>query len=199
MRKYLFLLLLPVLGFGQFEQYIQEDPLPEVKREGGGGVSVIETGTGFSGFYAIPLKNNWHAGAALEFFFLRDSKEFDYYGFTYNRINNVSLFDLLLTFKKRLFARDMHDSVRPFLLFGAGPIYGINYPENSTDEDVPDPKNQFLWSYSGVAAAGLDADVNDGYFLGFRLQYRHMVFPEKLGERKNQSVFDLHLGMGKRF
>jgi hypothetical protein len=199
MKKYLFLFLFPMLGFAQFEQYIEDDPHPVVKKEGGGGVSVIETGTGFGGFYAIPIRNNWHAGAALEVFILRDSKEFDYFGYTYNRINNVYLFDLLLTFKKRLFARDIHDSVRPYLLFGAGPVYGINYPENSTDEDVPDAKNQFLWSYSAVAAAGLDADVNDGYFLGFRLQYRQIVFPEKLGERKDQSVIDLHLEMGKRF
>jgi len=189
----LIILAIPLIAFGQFEEYLQEDPEPSTERQWGGAFSVIESGSGFGLFYATPLKNFYHIGATLNVFLLRDSKQFEYYYYTFNKKNNVYLFDLMLTAKKRLFAHEIDDQFRPFVAVGAGPVYGMNFPEDKTLKD------QYEWALSAAAATGVDVVVDGGYLFGLRLQYRFMKFPNRLGERTNHSMFDVRIEFGKLF
>ena len=201
-RYYLLILifLLPVLGFSQFEAYLQEDPEPKVEKQWGGAFSVIESGSGFGLFYATPLKNFYHIGATLNLFLLRDTKQFEYYYYTFNKKNNVYLIDLMLTLKKRLMAYEIDDQFRPFMGISLGPVYGMNFPELKTDPVTGERyKNQFRWTLAGSAAAGVDIALDGGYMMGLRLQYRIMKFSAILGERKDHSMFDVRIEFGKLF
>ena len=176
----------------------EEDLLRQEKKEAGVVFTMAETGTGFGGFYAIPFATSFHFGATIDVFFLRDSKEFegvDYYGyyFSVNKVNNVYLFDAMLTLKKRFFAEDLHESFRPFLSGGIGPVYGMNFPEV---DQLPDQK---AFTFGGFVGAGTDISMDNKFFASIRVQYRFLPFSSYLGEKKNHSMAELRIELGKRF
>lgn len=189
----IFILLIPLHTFAQIEKYLQEDPEPTIMQQGGIAFSVVESGTGVGGFYALPLKGFMHAGINFNVFFLRDSKQFEYYYWTYNKENNVYLFDLMLTLKKRLMPYEIDDNFRPFIAVGIGPVYGMNFPE---DKNL---KDQYEWAVNAAGAGGVDIVINKNYIFGLRLQYRYMKFNNSLGERQNHSMFDVRIELGKQF
>ncbi|MEJ2053524.1 MAG: hypothetical protein P8X42_06350 [Calditrichaceae bacterium] len=197
----LFLILsLPALLFAQYEEYLQEDSEPSVEKEWGGAFSVVESGSGLGLFYAVPLKNFYHVGLTFNAFMLRDNKQYEYYdpyyGYYTNRQNNVYIFDLMVTLKKRLLAYSVDDQFRPFVAISAGPVFGMNFPE-AINTKIND--NQYEWSPSGAVAAGVDIALEGNYMIGLRLQYRFMKFTGQLGERQDHSMFDVRLEFGKLF
>lgn len=191
------IVIIPSLALCQFEEYVQDDPEPMVQPQGGVAFSVVESGTGLGGFYMWPVKNFWHLGATMNFFMIRDSKQFEYadyyYSYIFNKKNNVYLIDLLFSVKKRFFAHDIDNSLQPYLSFSAGPVYGMNFPESKELHD------QYRWALSGAAAAGVDVALEGNMLFGFRLQYRFMKFNKILGERQNHSMFDVRIELGKFF
>ena len=193
----LLLLTIPLHVFGQYEKYLQKDPEPTEQAQTGAAFSVIENGTGVGGFYEMPVGWFTNLGAELNFFFLRDSKQVDYidpyYGYhmTIGRENNVYLFELMLTLKKRLFAREIDDNFRPFIAVGAGPVYGMNFPEKKSF-----PK-QYRWTFNGAASAGVDIAMRGDYLFGISLQYRYMKFNGTLGETSDHSTMDIRIELGK--
>jgi hypothetical protein len=201
MKVYIFILtliLIPLQIYCQFEQYVQEDTEPKSQPQAGIAFSVVESGTGLGGFYARPFNNFWNIGATINFFMIRDSKQYEYadyyYGYyTVNKKNNVYLIDLLFSVKKRLFAEEIDNSLQPFLAISLGPVYGMNFPEQ---EGLPD---QYRWALSGAGAAGIDVALEGNTLIGMRLQYRYMKFDAKLGERSDHSMFDVRLEIGKLF
>jgi hypothetical protein len=160
---------------------------------------MAESGSGAGAFFSLPFGTLFHAGIALDALFLRDSKQFEYidpyYGYTYqmNKINNVYIFDMQFTVKRRLFAEDLDDSFRPFLTGGIGPVFGMNFPE---DDSLPD---QYEWSFGGFVGGGADITFDKKYFVGIRGQYRIIPFSKRLGETKNHTMFELRIELGKRF
>lgn len=193
----LFIIMLPLSGFAQYEKYLQKDPEPTDQPQTGVAFSVIENGTGVGGFYELPLGGFTHLGATFNFFFLRDSKQIDYYDpysnypMTYGKKNNVYLFDLMFSIKKRLFEHEIDNSFRPFLSLGAGPVYGINFPESKLLQ------NQYRWAFNAALAAGVDIAMRNDYLFGIRLQYRFMKFNAVLGEQRDHSTLDLRIELGK--
>jgi len=111
------------------------------------------------------------------------------------------MFDILFSLKKRLFTHALDNSIRPFVGVQAGPVYAMNFPEKYLDEnnEIVKRKNQYMWTMSGMGEVGIDADVNPQNFMAIRFQYRIIPFASKLGERKNQSTFDIRLEVGQRF
>jgi hypothetical protein len=177
--------------------YDEDDLLRQAKTEAGIVFTMAETGTGFGAFYALPFGDIFHVGATIDAYFLRDSKEFqymDYYGryFSANDVNNVYIFDVMITLKRRLFANDMHDSFRPFITGGFGPVYGYNSPE---DDRLP---NQEEFTFGGFLGAGADISVDKKFFISIRGQYRFLPFSKRLGETNNHSMFELRFEIGKR-
>jgi hypothetical protein len=196
--------ILPFTLTGQMEKYIEEDPPPVVKYHRGLVYNLMETGSGLGLFYEVPFPDYYHLGLAFDFLMIRDNSQLDgvdYYGRPYSigKENNVFLFDLMGTVKKRLFTSELDDSFRPFILASFGPVYGMNFPEYPTDIYQNKTRKQFAWSLAGTIGIGLDADVEGGYFFGFRTQYRIMPFPEKIGETKNHSMIDIRFEVGQRF
>ena len=172
--------------------------LKQAKTEAGLVFTMAETGSGFGVVYAFPIGSIFHLGASIDAFFLRDSKQFEYIGYdglprSVNNVNNVYIFDAMITLKRRLFAEDMHDSFRPFISGGFGPVFGFNNPE---DERIP---NQEEWTFGGFVGAGVDVSVDKKFFVSIRAQYRVLPFSQRLGERSNHSMFELRFELGKRF
>lgn len=193
--------ILPIQGIAQYEQYLQKEEDPTAMRQFGAAFSVLETGTGIGVFYEIPLPGFFHIGATTNFYFLRDSKQVDYIDpyynlpVTYNKKNNAYLIDLLFSIKKRLFAYTIDDNFQPYISVSAGPVYGMNFPE----EDGEEHPDEFGWAISGMGAAGVNAVVDNVYIFGIRLQYRYMKFNQRIGEKQDHSTFDLRIELGKRF
>jgi len=176
----------------------EDDYLKQAKTEAGFVFTMAETGSGFGAFFALPFGSIFHAGVALDGFFIRDSKQIeyvDYYGYmrSINDINDVYIFDIMITLKRRLFAEDMHDSFRPFITGGFGPVYGMNFPK------VDRLPNQEEFSFGGFVGAGADISVDKKFFISVRAQYRLLPFTKPLGETSNHSMFELRFELGKRF
>jgi len=168
------------------------------KKEAGFVFSMAETGTGFGAFIVWPFSQVYHAGVTFDAFFIRDSRQFeyvDYYGnfYSINDVNNVYLFDLMITIKRRFFAEDMDDSFRPFLSAGFGPIFGMNFPE------VDELENQYGWTAAGFVGGGVDISVDVKYIVSIKAQYRIVPFSKILGETSNHSMFELRFELGRRF
>ena len=73
-----------------------------------------------------------------------------------NKINNVYIFDLQMTLKRRLFAEDLDDSFRPFISGGFGPVFGMNFPE---DESL---KDQYEWSFPTPLSPVTNTEISVG-------------------------------------
>lgn len=193
------LLFLPALVLAQFEQYIQQDPEPTAQAQFGGAFSILESGSGIGGFYELPLPGFMSAGVAGHFYIMRDNGQvtindpYTGYPVELGKKNNVFLFDLGLTLKKRLFTYEIDDQFRPFVSAAVGPVYGMNFPESSQAKD------QYSWAVSGALAAGVDILLDTGYMMGFQLQYRFMNFQKQLGEinQGNYNTLDMRIEIGK--
>lgn len=196
---FLFLIIMPFSVFAQYEKYLLKDPEPKVYKQGGVAFSVVELGTGIGGFYSVPLKHFWHVGISSDFFLLRDENQIDIIDpwtgipVTINKENNAYVLDLMFSLKKRLLARKIDDSLRPFLAAGAGPMYGINFPIDKKKKD------EYRWAWSVFGAAGVDIALESMYFLGLRLQYRVIKFNQTFTGKKDHSTFDIRLEIGKFF
>lgn len=196
------IICLPVYGFCQFEEYLQDDPEPKIEKQWGGAFSVLESGSGLGVFYAKPLKHFIHIGLSFDAFMLRDSEQYEYYSYYYNQYvtgnkkNNVYIFDLLFTAKKRLLAYSVDDQFRPFIAISTGPVFGMNFPEEDNEEN---PKNEYEWALNAAIAAGVDVAMDGNYMIGLRLQYRFMKFTGTLGERQDHSMLDVRIEFGKLF
>lgn len=175
-------------------------------RYAGFSFTMAETGSGVGGIMAWPIMYNTHLGINLGAYFLRDKDEFTYIDpyyysapITVNKENNVYLFDFMVSIKRRFFANDLDESLRPFLSAGVGPYYGMNFPEYSRDLQGNKTIDQFAWALGGFAGAGVDVDASANYFISIRAQYRIIPFQEYIGERKNHSMFELRFEVGNRY
>ena len=196
-------LLVPVLCFGQFEEYIEKDPEPLSMTHRGGVFSIMETGSGLGGFYEIPIQNFMHITYTLNAIMIRDKNQIDSYDpitgnpRTYNKKNSVFLFDLMISLKKRLFPRSFDDSFRPYIIGAVGPVYGVNFQVNDfNNEELPTIDG---WVISWSLGLGIDVDLNEGIYGGLRTQYRFMPFDKKIGETKDHSMIDIRFEIGQRF
>ncbi|HED10734.1 MAG TPA: hypothetical protein ENJ10_08595 [Caldithrix abyssi] len=198
-------LMIPLMLQAQkLEDLVEKDPEPVIKKQRGLAYSLVETGSGLGGFYEVPMDNILpflHVGAAFDILLIRDKTQFEYYDPYYGYIsigknNNVFLLDLMVTAKYRLFPYDFADQFRPFITAGAGPVFGMNFPETATDVPL---KNQYLWAPGALIGFGIDAGDEGKTYFGFRFQYRFMPFSEKLGERQDHSMVDIRLELGQRF
>lgn len=175
------------------------------KRNVGFAFSMAETGTGLGAYIAWPIFHNTHLGMSLGAYFIRDAGEYPYYDYYYGRYitvgkeNNVYLFDFMVTMKRRFFESDLDPSLRPFLVGGVGPYYGMNFPEFDLDPQGNKNYDQYSWALGGFFGMGVDIDASDNYFVSIRFQYRVIPFVEKIGERKNHSMFEIRLEIGSMY
>lgn len=202
----LLLLSIPLFSFAQFEQYIEEDPKPTILKHWGGAFSLLETGSGMGFYYEKPVPYFMHLGLVLDGFMLRDKNEVQVYNpinpsvpVTLGKVNNAFIFSLMASVKKRVLEDVFDDSARPFFYAAAGPVFGMNFPEYETDSKGDKLKDQFRWTVGGVIGAGVDFTVENNLFFGFKTQYRFLPFFDTLAERKDHSMIDIRLEIGKRF
>jgi hypothetical protein len=200
----IFIVLIGLLSIcsAQPELVTEETLKLKHKRQAGVVLAMAETGSGIGGFMVWPVFGNFHIGPTIDFFFLRDSRQIDYYDPYYNipvsygKENNAYLLDLLITVKRRFFRDSLDDSFRPFITGAAGFIYGMNFPE-----DIPDfpRRDEFSLTFGGFFGAGVDICVGARNLVSVRAQYRVMPFTTRIGETSNHSMFELRFEIGQRF
>ena len=204
--RYIFIVLaLTLFSLNLYAQPLDNESEYDM-RYAGFSFTMAETGSGIGGMMAWPTFKDTHLGISLEGYFLRDSDEYTFYDpyyYTYpitvNKENNVYLLDFMLSLKRRFFASDLDESLRPFLSAGVGPYYGMNFPEYSRDLEGNKTVDQYAWALGGYVGAGVDVDASTNYFISIRAQYRIIPFVEYIGERKNHSMFELRFEIGNRY
>jgi hypothetical protein len=193
----LLLIISAGLCFAQAQNETDDIESIKHKRQAGFALTMAETGSGIGGFMVWPMNDDFHIGPMLNFYFLRDSRQLDFYDpyfgvpISINKENNVYLLDFLITIKRRFFKDDLDDSFRPFLTAALGAVYGMNFPEFS--EDLDD------LTYGGFIGAGADICIGARNLVSIRAQYRIMPFAEKIGETSDHSMFELRFEIGQRF
>ena len=199
---YIIILALSVLPLQMYSKVDEYESLPTHKNERGFSFSLASAGMGLGGFYRFALANFIHVGVDLEFFILRDEKEFEFVdpfgnAFKINDVNRFFTIPLNIELKKRLFANDIEDNFRPHLMAQAGLIYGMNFPrELYIDEKVVQPDNEFQFSYNLLIGFGVDVETRENFFFTIRPQYRYVFFPEKIAGKRNHSAFEIKMEIG---
>lgn len=159
--------------------------------------SLAMSGFGIGGFYRKALGSYTYLGVDLNFFLMRDDKEYEYYDYIYgsvkaNDINRLFFIPLNLEFKKRLFANDIEDSFRPHFIVQGGVIYAMNFPK------IDELKNEYQFSYNFVFGFGIDITNKEKYFITIRPQYRVVFFSHDIAQKKNHSNFEIMVEIGGR-
>lgn len=179
--------------------YSQDEPESPIvhKDELGLNFELAMSGLGVGGFYRKAISGYSYLGVNLNFFVMRDEKEFEYYDvYGYpakaNDINRLFFIPLNLEFKKRLFVEDIEDNFRPNFVIQGGIIYGMNFPR------LEGLKNESAFSYNFVIGIGADITNRDKYFISIRPQYRIIYFPEEIAQKKNHSNFEIKVELGGR-
>jgi len=203
-KKFLYILLAFIFITVNVSAQLENSSDEYATRNAGFSFTMAEAGSGLGGFYDWPILTDTHLGVSLGAYFLRDKNQIsyqDYYGYyyEYGKENNVYLFDFMVSLKRRFFASDLDKSLRPFLVGGIGPYYGMNYPEYDTDLAGNLTKDEFAWALGGYVGAGVDIDASANFYLGIRFNYRVIPFTERIGERKNHSMIELRFEIGNRY
>ncbi len=187
------------------------DAPPTHMKERAFSFSLSTSGLGLGGTYRFPLPSYSHIGFNLEFFILRDDKEFEYYNQLYNistKINNVNRFFIVpanVELKKRLFTNTIEDNFRPHLMVQAGAVFGMNFPREDAitlgeaeGGNIP-TDNQYQVTYNAVFGFGVDVSTRKNYFVTIRPQYRLTFFQDEIAGDKNHSAFEIKFEIGGQY
>ncbi|MEJ2536162.1 MAG: hypothetical protein P8048_03770 [Calditrichia bacterium] len=203
-----FLVLFPLSIFAQYDEM-----QPMHSNEYGAGFTIAMSGFGLGGFYRIALPNFYYIGAQLDFFMMRDEKEFTYYNpytgypIELNKFNRLFFIPFNLEFKKRFFQNSIDESFRPYLVALSGVTFGMNFPRDNNieysqlppDEQARIPRsNEYRITYSFAIGVGVDFTTNENFYFSIRPQYRFNYFPKSIAGKENHSNFEIRLEMGKR-
>ncbi len=195
----LLLLLIPISLFAQYE-----DTEPLHGDEYGAGITVAMSGFGLGGFYRFSLPNYFFVGGNVDFYMMRDPKEFTYYDYYYgpvelNKTNRLFLIPVSVELKKRLFTDTIEDNFRPYVIGLAGATFGMNFPKNnSSDPNAVHRDNEFGLTFDFAIGTGIDFTTSQDYFISIRPQYRFIYFPTAIANQKNHSNFEIRIELGKR-
>lgn len=209
MRSFIlfFLLLIPLYSFAQYD-----DLQPKHADEYGAGITIAMSGFGLGGFYRIALPNFYYIGANLDFYMLRDEKEFSYYDPYFgpieaNKFNRLFLIPLNIEFKKRFFQNSIDEGFRPYVIALSGLTFGMNFPRNNNfefsllppEEQKRFPReNEYRFTFSFAIGAGVDFTTSDNFYFSIRPQYRFNHFAKSIAGKENHSSFEIRLELGKR-
>jgi hypothetical protein len=198
-RKFLLFLPLLLIGLYPFQEYSQVYTSKVTHRdEVGGGFIVAMSGIGFGGFFRKAIFGFSYFGVNVNFFLMRDDKEFEYIdpitGFPAqaNKVNRLFYIPVNLEFKKRLFANSIEDNFRPYFTLQGGIIYGMNFPKEEALE------NQFEFGYNFLIGFGVDVRSNDNAFFSIRPEFRFINFKNAIAGKKDHSTFEIQIEIGGR-
>ncbi len=205
----IFLLTFSVFSEGR-AQYIEREPLHG--NEYGAGITIAMSGIGLGGFYRFALPSYIHVGAELDFYIMRDQKEFTYYDYYFgyprqvNSFNRLFIVPMSVELKKRLFQNSVEDDFRPYLIGTGGVTFAMNFPKNDEEfsflpeeEQQRLPRNdEYRFSFNFGIGMGIDITSNSSFFISIRPQYRFIYFPKSIAGENNHSTFEIRLELGKR-
>ena len=204
MRK--FLLLLVFLSVGLWAQNNRNYQ----GKQYGFGFSLAESGAAVSGYYRLPLADNWVTGLVLEYHIMRDEKQIDVpnpinpeYTQSYNKKNNLYYLSLYAEVKKRFFGDIVDDGLRPYWVFGGGAMYGLNYPEPRVEYDegtdnyyVVTPPDEFEFGVQAHIGFGVDISAGKDFTLTIRPQYKFIYFENPVAEKQDHSTVEVRFEFG---
>jgi hypothetical protein len=189
-----------------------DDPVPAHGNEYGAGITIAMSGFGLGGFYRFAFPSYFHLGAHLDFYIMRDEKEFsgyDVFGFPVqiNKFNRLFLVPVSVELKKRFFQNDIEENFRPYVVTSGGVTFGMNFPRNNDIEfsNLPPEEqerlprdNEYQLTFNLALGIGIDVTSNENFFISIRPQYRFFYFPRTIAGQKNHSNFEIRIEFGKR-
>ncbi len=212
MQKCFLYMLVSAFLLSSLPAYSQNDALESVpvhKNERSFTFSLATNGLGLGGSYRFKLPNYYHVGFNLEFFILRDDKEFEIFDPIIGpvKLNNINRFFMIpanIEIKKRLFTDDIEDNFRPHLMLQAGGVFGMNFPKerqviDGNQSRLIKPDNEYKLTYNVVLGLGVDVTTRKDFFVTIRPQYRLTFFTDDIAGKKDHSAFEIKFEIGGQF
>ncbi|HFE65410.1 MAG TPA: hypothetical protein ENK14_13500 [Caldithrix sp.] len=202
------LFFLPVLCFAQ-----DNDLQPIHTDEYGAGITVAMSGFGLGGFYRVALPGFFYLGANLDFYMMRDEKEFSYYDPYYgvaieaNKFNRLFFIPFSVELKRRLFHNMIEENFRPYLIALTGVTFGMNFPRDNNfqfqllppEEQKKYPRDdEYRFTFNFALGFGIDFSTQKELFISIRPQYRFTYFPKSIAGKNNHSSFEIRLEIARR-
>jgi hypothetical protein len=168
--------------YAEEERYRSGDDT--IKDNWGFTIQVSTDGFILGGLYDKKIARCTHLGLSLDMFWVKGKDEMvDWTGQTLNG-ETILILPLTLNLKRRLFPEDIINSFRPFIVIGAGAVYGY-YISGDVSKSSDSKDSQ----YAPTGFIGLGAEFGkpgrSGY--GMDMRYQILRFPSSLGQR---SKFD---------
>lgn len=207
MQKWIFFIVLLFYGIGSSQVYVEEPVTFYENDEYGFQVSMAQQGFGLGAFYYHKISPGNYFGLAGAFYKLRDKKEFEfyYYGYYYvqNKLNNLWIFPIQLTYKKLFLSEIFANDLRPNLVLSVGGIFGMNFPnKNSFPQDDPDLlkslKNEYEFGISWGIGLAVDISTTKKMFFTLKPNYQWVYFKNSIAQRQWHNYYEIRFEFGVR-
>jgi hypothetical protein len=211
MKKLIFTLILLIPFININAQEIGElapEQEPLVFPDNAFGVDIMfsEGGVGLGTFYRRQISHNLTAFADLSISEAKDDREFEYIDFfgqtfTLNKKNRVFLLPLNFGLQYRLFESVIHDNLRPYVNFGAGPSMVFTTPYEQEFFDAFG-EARAKYAVGGYVGFGANFGIDKSSLVGINFRYYVIRFfdegVESLNGRfkKNLGGFFLTINLG---
>ena len=158
-------------------------------------VSITSSGFLFGTGKYFKVMPYTHLGLTADMIWVKGEDEFiGFFGETINS-ENILVFPLVLTLKRRVFANSLINTMRPFVTVGAGGVYGLFINSDLNSKPTDHERSQF--APTGLAGFGLDFGKPGETGYGLKIQYQFLRFPNHLGQRTDFS--NLQIGFHLNF
>ncbi|MBX7151183.1 outer membrane beta-barrel protein [bacterium] len=169
----------------------------KINNSWGFNVQISTSGFVLGGNRNIKMAPYTYLSTELNMFWVKGKNELvDYLG---NTINAETILILPLTFqvKRRVLGESLTNTFRPFILAGAGGVYGWYIDGDLSRSELPADHKSSQFTWNAVAGFGADFGKPGLSSYGMDIKYQVMRFANHLGERKN---FDnLQIGFHMNF
>ncbi|NUM79465.1 hypothetical protein HUU42_01565 [bacterium] len=169
----------------------------KINNSWGFNVQISTSGFVLGGIRNIKMAPYTYLSTELNMFWVKGKNELvDYLG---NTINAETILILPLTFqvKRRVLGESLTNTFRPFILAGAGGVYGWYIDGDLSRSELPADHKSSQFTWSAIAGFGADFGKPGLSSYGMDVKYQIMRFGNHLGERKN---FDnLQIGFHMNF
>jgi hypothetical protein len=160
--------------------------------------ALVNYGAGSNFHYQWPLKKDLAATLDFSMIYLNLSNPFlPFYSSTY-RSADVMLVPFFVGLRRDILRENFDNTILPYLQVGAGPLAGVAFPYGFGFWETL-RRATSAWTIGGFAGAGVNFAIDKKTAGLVDLRYNVMMFPERLGPRKDYSGPAIAFGVMRGF
>ncbi len=176
-----------------------DPPLDFPKRASGFDLNFSENGFGFGGFYSVAFSRELTGFVDVSFSELKSEREierYDYWGrpIVVGKVHRLFSFPAVFGLKKRLFADELVENLRPYLKIAAGPglVMATDYhPDLFRSFNNP----EYHTTIVGVIGFGGNFGLSKTNLVGLSFNYRYVYLLDSEGVETLQGIYKREFGV----